>query len=152
MAKKWLAELEARERERTGIKTLKIKYSRVFGYALEVTNSFKDQVPDNYVRKQTLTNAERYITQELKDLEDLILGAEDRLYALEYELFADVRDKVGNRSRTYPANCQGGCSTGCVCFSCACCAERNNFVRPKINENGVIGYQKRPSSGCRADD
>ena len=74
--KKWLAELEAREKERTGIKTLKIKYSRVFGYALEVTNSFKDQVPDNYVRKQTLTNAERYITQELKDLEDLILGAE----------------------------------------------------------------------------
>ena len=85
--KKWLAELEAREKERTGIKTLKIKYSRVFGYALEVTNSFKDQVPDNYVRKQTLTNAERYITQELKELEDLILGAEDRLYALEYELF-----------------------------------------------------------------
>ena len=77
--KKWLAELEAREKERTGIKTLKIKYSRVFGYALEVTNSFKDQVPDNYVRKQTLTNAERYITQELKELEDLILGAEDRL-------------------------------------------------------------------------
>lgn len=67
----------------------------MFGYALEVTNSFKDQVPDNYVRKQTLTNAERYITQELKELEDLILGAEDRLYALEYELFADVRDKVG---------------------------------------------------------
>ena len=76
--KKWLAELEAREKERTGIKTLKIKYSRVFGYALEVTNSFKDQVPDNYVRKQTLTNAERYITQELKELEDLILGAEDQ--------------------------------------------------------------------------
>ena len=84
--KKWLAELEAREKERTGIKSLKIKYSRVFGYSLEVTNSFKDQVPDNYVRKQTLTNAERYITQELKELEDLILGAEDRLYALELSL------------------------------------------------------------------
>ena len=64
--------------ERTGIKSLKIKYNRVFGYSLEVTNSFKDQVPDNYVRKQTLTNAERYITQELKELEDLILGAEDQ--------------------------------------------------------------------------
>lgn len=93
--KKWLAELEAREKERTGIKSLKIKYSRVFGYALEVTNSFKDLVPEDYVRKQTLTNAERYITKELKDLEDMILGAEDRLYALEYELFAEVREKVG---------------------------------------------------------
>lgn len=85
--KKWLSELEARERERTGIRTMKIKYNRVFGYSLEITNAFKDQVPDNYIRKQTLTNAERYITQELKELEDLILGAEDKLYALEYELF-----------------------------------------------------------------
>ena len=79
--KKWLSELEARERERTGIKSLKIKYNRVFGYSLEVTNTFKDLVPEDYIRKQTLTNAERYITQELKDLEDLILGAEDKLYA-----------------------------------------------------------------------
>lgn len=93
--KKWLSELEARERERTGIKSLKIKYNRVFGYSLEVTNTFRDQVPDNYVRKQTLSNAERYITQELKELEDLILGAEDKLYALEYELFSQVRDLVG---------------------------------------------------------
>ena len=93
--KKWLSELEAKERERTGIKTMKIKYNRVFGYSLEITNTFKDLVPDNYIRKQTLTNAERYITQELKELEDLILGAEDKLYALEYELFCDVRDTVG---------------------------------------------------------
>ena len=85
----------AKERERTGIKTMKIKYNRVFGYSLEITNTFKDLVPDNYIRKQTLTNAERYITQELKELEDLILGAEDKLYALEYELFCDVRDTVG---------------------------------------------------------
>ena len=74
---------------------MKIKYNRVFGYSLEITNTFKDLVPDNYIRKQTLTNAERYITQELKELEDLILGAEDKLYALEYELFCDVRDAVG---------------------------------------------------------
>ena len=83
------------KKRRTGIKNLKIKYNRVFGYSLEVTNSFKELVPENYIRKQTLTNAERYITQELKDLEDLILGAEDKLYALEYELFCEVRDKVG---------------------------------------------------------
>ena len=95
--KKWLTELEAREREKTGIKSLKIKYNRVFGYSLEVTNTFKDQVPDYYQRRQTLANAERYFTQELKELEDLITGAEDKLYALEYELFCNVRDTAGNR-------------------------------------------------------
>ena len=77
--KTWLAKLEAEEREKTGIKNLKIKYNKVFGYYLEVTNSFKDQVPDYYTRKQTLANAERYITPELKELEDTILGAEDKL-------------------------------------------------------------------------
>ena len=97
--KKWLSELEARERERTGIKSLKIKYNRVFGYSLEVTNTFKDLVPEDYIRKQTLTNAERYITQELKDLEDLILGAEDKLYALEFELFSDIRDLDNHKKR-----------------------------------------------------
>ena len=118
--KKWLAELEAREKERTGIKNLKIKYNRVFGYSLEVTNSFKDQVPDNYVRKQTLANAERYITQELKDLEDLILGAEDRLYALEYELFADVRENSRTGSCTYPEDRKSSCSARRICFTCTC--------------------------------
>ena len=135
--KKWLAELEAREKERTGIKTLKIKYNRVFGYSLEVTNSFKDQVPDNYVRKQTLANAERYITQELKDLEDLILGAEDRLYALEYELFADVREKVGQEVVRIQKTAKAVAALD-VFASLALVAERNNFVKPKINENGVL--------------
>ena len=85
--KTWLAELEAKEREKTGIKNLKIKYNKVFGYYLEVTNSYKDMVPDYFTRKQTLANAERYITPELKELEDMILGAEDKLVNLEYELF-----------------------------------------------------------------
>ena len=92
--KQWLSELEASEREKTGIRTLKVKFNKVFGYYIEVTNSFKDQVPDYYTRKQTLTNAERFITPKLKELEDVILGAEDRLYALEYELFCKVRDAV----------------------------------------------------------
>ena len=135
--KKWLSELEARERERTGIKSLKIKYNRVFGYSLEVTNTFRDQVPDNYVRKQTLSNAERYITQELKELEDLILGAEDKLYALEYELFSQVRDLVGAEvvriQRTDKAVAYID-----VFASLALVAERNHYVRPKINENGII--------------
>ncbi len=83
--KTWLADLETKEREKTGIKNLKIKYNKVFGYYLEVTNSYKDLVPDYFIRKQTLTNAERYITPELKELEDTILGAEDKLTTLEYE-------------------------------------------------------------------
>lgn len=135
--KKWLTELEARERERTGIKNLKIKYNRVFGYSLEVTNSSKDLVPENYIRKQTLTNAERYITQELKDLEDMILGAEDKLYALEYELFCDVRDKVGAEVVRIQKTAKAVAALD-VFASLALVAQRNNFVRPKINENGIL--------------
>ena len=96
--KQWLSELEAREREKTGIKNLRIKYNKVFGYYLEVTNSYKDMVPDYYMRKQTLTNAERYITPELKELEDVILGAEDKLFSMEYNLFTDVRETIVQRS------------------------------------------------------
>ena len=129
--------LEARERERTGIKSLKIKYNRVFGYSLEVTNTFKDLVPEDYIRKQTLTNAERYITQELKDLEDLILGAEDKLYALEFELFSDIRDQVGAEVVRIQRTAKAVAALD-VFASLALVAQRNNFVRPKINETGLI--------------
>ena len=135
--KKWLSELEARERERTGIKSLKIKYNRVFGYSLEVTNTFKDLVPEDYIRKQTLTNAERYITQELKELEDLILGAEDKLYALEFELFSNIRDKVGAEVVHIQRTAKAVAALD-VFASLALVAQRNNFVRPKINETGLI--------------
>lgn len=135
--KKWLTELEVREKERTGIKSLKIKYNRVFGYSLEVTNSFKELVPENYIRKQTLTNAERYITQELKDLEDLILGAEDKLYALEYELFCEARDKVGAEVVRIQKTAKAVAALD-VFASLALVAQRNNYVRPKINESGVL--------------
>ena len=135
--KKWLSELEARERERTGIRTMKIKYNRVFGYSLEITNTFKDQVPDNYIRKQTLTNAERYITQELKELEDLILGAEDKLYALEYELFSEVRDRVGAEVVRIQKTAKAIAAID-VLASLSLVAQRNNYVRPKINNTGVI--------------
>lgn len=135
--KKWLSELEARERERTGIKSLKIKYNRVFGYSLEVTNTFKDLVPEDYIRKQTLTNAERYITQELKDLEDLILGAEDKLYALEFELFSNIRDQVGAEVVRIQRTAKAVAALD-VFASLALVAQRNNFVRPKINETGLI--------------
>ena len=135
--KKWLTELETREKERTGIKSLKIKYNRVFGYSLEVTNSFRELVPENYIRKQTLTNAERYITQELKELEDLILGAEDKLYALEYELFCEVRDKVGAEVVRIQKTAKAVAALD-VFASLALVAQRNNYVRPKINESGVL--------------
>ena len=97
--KQWLLNLEASEKERTGIKNLKIKYNKVFGYYFEVTNSFKDMVPDDYIRKQTLTNAERYTADELKKLEDVILGAEDKLCSLEYDLFNEVRDSIAAEVR-----------------------------------------------------
>ena len=137
MERNGLSELEARERERTGIKSLKIKYNRVFGYSLEVTNTFKDLVPEDYIRKQTLTNAERYITQELKDLEDLILGAEDKLYALEFELFSSIRDQVGAEVVRIQRTAKAVAALD-VFASLALVAQRNNFVRPKINETGLI--------------
>ncbi len=135
--KTWLADLEAKEREKTGIKNLKIRYNKVFGYYLEVTNSYKNMVPDYYTRKQTLANAERYITPELKELEDMILGAEDKLVTLEYDLFCEVREKIAAQvvriQRTAKA-------VACldVFVSLALVAEQNNYCRPKISENGVI--------------
>ena len=135
--KKWLTELETKERERTGIKSLKIKYNRVFGYALEVTNTFKELVPENYIRKQTLANAERYITEELKNLENMILGAEDKLYALEYELFSNVRDKVGQEVIRIQRTAKAIAGLD-VFASLALVAERNHYVRPKVNEGGSI--------------
>ena len=93
-----------KEREKTGIKNLRIKFNKVFGYYLEVTNSYKDLVPEYYTRKQTLTNAERYITPELKELEETILGAEDKLTALEYDIFCQIRNTIADqvvRIQTY---------------------------------------------------
>ena len=92
--KNWLADLEVQDRERTGIKNLKIKYNKVFGYYFEVTNSFQGMVPEDYVRKQTLSNAERYTNAKLKELEDTILNAEDKLFTLEYDKFCEVRDAI----------------------------------------------------------
>lgn len=135
--KNWLARLEEDERERTGIKNLRIKYNKVFGYYLEVTNSYKDLVPENYTRKQTLANAERYITPELKELEDTILGAEDKLFALEYELYQDVRKKIADQVERIQNTAKAVAAID-VFASLALVSERNNYVRPKINEKGVI--------------
>ena len=139
--KDWLAKLENDEREKTGIKNLRIKYNKVFGYYLEVTNSFKSMVPDYYTRKQTLANAERYITPELKELEDMILGAEDRLYALEYDLYTEVRETIASQIVRIQKTAKA--IAGLDMFaSLALVAERNNYVRPKINEKGVIDIKE----------
>ena len=139
--KTWLMELEAREREKTGIKNLRIKYNKVFGYYLEVTNSFLSQVPDTYVRKQTLTNAERFTTEELKKLEEIILGAEDKLFILEYDLFCEVRSTISAEvSRIQKtARCIAWLD---VLASLSVVASRNQYVRPKINEKGIIDIKE----------
>ena len=135
--KSWLADVEIKEREKTGIKNLRIEFNKVFGYYLEVTNSYKDMVPDYYTRKQTLTNAERYITPELKELEDVILGAEDKLYSLEYNLFCEVRDKIADNILRIQNTARALAGID-VFSSLAYVAERNNYVRPSINRRGVI--------------
>ncbi|MBQ6319810.1 MAG: DNA mismatch repair protein MutS [Lachnospiraceae bacterium] len=135
--KKWLAQLEAEDKERTGIKNLRIKYNRVFGYYFEVTNSFLELVPDDFIRKQTLTNAERYTTERLKELEDTILNAEDKLFSLEYDMFVDIRERLAKevdrilKSAGIVAMADAYASLGYV-------ASANNYVRPTVNEKGII--------------
>ncbi|MFW6677831.1 DNA mismatch repair protein MutS [Lacrimispora sp. AGF001] len=135
--KTWLAELETKEKEKSGIKNLKVKYNKVFGYYFEVTNSFKDLVPDYFIRKQTLANAERYTTNELKELEDIILGAEDKLFSLEYELFCQVRDTVASEVLRIQKSARAIAGID-VLASFSSVATKNNYVKPQINEKGII--------------
>ena len=158
--KSWLAKLEAEEREKTGIKTMKVKYNKVFGYYLEVTNSYKDMVPDYYTRKQTLTNAERYITPELKELEETILGSEDKLTALEYDLYVEVRGKIADEILRIQKTAHAIAGVD-VFASLALVAERGNYVKPSINEKGVLDIKNGrhpvvekmiPNDMCIAND
>ena len=135
--KTWLADLEVKERDKTGIKNLKIKYNKVFGYYFEVTNSFKNMVPEYFIRKQTLANAERYTTDKLKELEDVILGAEDKLFSLEYDLFCEVRDKIGAEVGRIQKTAKALAGIDVFC-SLSLVATRNNYIKPKINEKGTI--------------
>ena len=132
-----VAGIEAREKERTGIKSLKVGYNKVFGYYIEVSKSYYDQVPDTYIRKQTLVNCERYITQELKDMEHTILTAQDRLTALEYELFCSIREqtaaRVGDIQRSAAAAAQVD-----VLTSFACVAAENGYCRPEVDLSDTI--------------
>ena len=135
--KTWLADLENEDRERTGIKNLKIKYNKVFGYYFEVTNSYKELVPEDYIRKQTLANAERYTTPRLKELEDMILNAEDKLNTLEYDLFCKIRDAIAMEMERIQRTAKAVARLD-VFASLSLVSERNNYVRPRLNEKGIL--------------
>ncbi|MCI5597555.1 MAG: DNA mismatch repair protein MutS [Lachnospiraceae bacterium] len=135
--KVWLANLEEREREKTGIKNLKVKYNKVFGYYLEVTKSYQSLVPDYYIRKQTLANAERYTTEELDEIAGKVLGAEDKMVALEYELFVDIREKLAAQMHRVQKTAHVIAVLDAFC-SLALVAEQNNYVRPVLNNRGII--------------
>ena len=135
--KNWLAALEEEDRERTGIKNLRIKYNKVFGYYFEVTNSYQNLVPEDYIRKQTLANAERYTTPRLKELEDSILNAEDKLSTLEYDLFCEIRDSIAAQMERIQRTARAVARLD-VFTSLSYVAERNQYVRPSLNEKGII--------------
>ena len=135
--KGFIADIEAREKEKTGIKSLKVGYNKVFGYYIEVSKSYYDQVPETYIRKQTLANCERYITQELKDLEHTVLTANDRLAALEYQIFCDLREKVSAQVRRVQSAAAAVAELD-VLTSFAQVAEKNNYCRPDLDESDVI--------------
>ncbi len=135
--KSWLAALEEEDRERTGIKNLRIKYNKVFGYYFEVTNSYLNLVPEDYIRKQTLTNAERFTTPRLKELEDTILNAEDKLYSLEYDMFCKIRDSIAAETERIQKTAKAIAALD-VFASLSLVAERSQYVRPRINDKGLI--------------
>lgn len=135
--KNWLAALENEDKERSGIKNLRIKYNKVFGYYFEVTNSYKDLVPADYIRKQTLANAERYTTPRLKELEDTILNAEDKLHSLEYDIFCEVREKIASQIERIQQTARAIARLD-VFASFSYVAERNHYIRPTLNEKGII--------------
>ncbi|MGO5175302.1 DNA mismatch repair protein MutS [Ruminococcus sp. LCP21S3_E8] len=132
-----LAQIELEQKEKTGIPKLKVGYNRVFGYYIEVTNSYKDKVPEGYIRKQTLTNCERYITQELKDLEGRILGAKDRSFGMEYAIFDEIRKVVANNLDRIEKTAKA-IATLDVLTSLANVASDNNYTRPEVNQSNKI--------------
>ena len=135
--KTWLVQLEAREREETGIKGLKVGYNKVFGYYLEVTKSYLSQVPDRYIRKQTLTGGERYITEELKELESKVLGAEEKVVALEYKAFTEIREHIKSQIQRLQKSAMAVSQLDVLC-SFAQVAEDFNYCMPEVDDSGII--------------
>ena len=139
--KNWIIQLEVKEREQTGIKGLKVGFNKVFGYYIEVTKSNISLVPDRYIRKQTLTNGERYITEELKNLENQILGAEEKLVNFEYNVFVEVRDKIETQVERLQKSAQIIATLDALC-SFAIVAEDQNYVKPTVDNEGIIDIKE----------
>ena len=135
--KQWILDLEAREREATGIKNLRVQYNRVFGYYIEVTKSYYELVPDRYIRKQTLANCERYMTPELKEIEQKIVGAQEQSVRLELQLFTEIREKIAGEIRRIQQTATALKTLDAI-LSLAKVAVNNHYVRPAINEEGVL--------------
>lgn len=136
----FLTDIENREKERTGIKNLKVRFNKVFGYYIEVTNSFLDKVPPDYIRKQTLTNCERFITEELKEIERRVLSAKDRIEQLEFELFDGIRDRVAAELKRFQATASALATLDTLC-SLAEVAVGNRYCRPLVNNGGSIAIK-----------
>ena len=139
--KKWLAQLEESEKERTGIKTLKIKYHKAFGYYFEITNSFLDKIPDDYIRRQTLTNCERFTSAALKELEDTVLNAEEKIRNLEYDVFINIRNAISAESERILKTARSVAYLD-VLSDLAYVSEVNRYVRPHINSKGIINIKE----------
>ena len=139
--KDWLAKLEAEEREKTGIKNLKIGYNKVFGYYIEVSKSNVDKVPETYIRKQTLTNGERYITEQLKEIEDKVIGAEEKSVQLEYRLFEQLRDSVADNMERI-ARTAAAIGTVDALYSLAETAAKHNYCRPDVDTSDIIDIKQ----------
>ena len=137
----WISRIEAEEKKKTGIRTLKVGYNKVFGYYIEVSKSFKESVPDRYIRRQTLANAERYVTPELKDMESRVIGAKDKLTALEYELFSALREYIVERTRRIQKTAAVLAETDVLC-SLAEVAAQGNYVRPEVDDSDVIDIKE----------
>ncbi len=139
--KKWLAQLEESEKERTGIKGLKIKYHKAFGYYFEITNSFLDKIPDDYIRRQTLTNCERFTSAALKELEDTVLNAEEKIRNLEYDVFVNIRNSISAESERILKTARSVAYLD-VLSDLAYVSEVNRYVRPHINSKGIINIKE----------
>ena len=135
--KNWINDLEEKEKELTGIKTLKIKFNKVFGYFIEVTKSFMDSVPERYIRKQTLANCERYTTTELNDIAELLIDSEEKTVNLEYDIFCDIRNKIADEVKRIKITAGVVSLIDCI-QSLAEVAQNENYVKPNLNEDGII--------------
>ena len=147
--KEWLLKLQEQERKRSGIQTLKIQFNKIFGYYIEVTKTNLDKVPDDYIRKQTLVNAERFITPQLKEQEDRILNAEEKIKVLEYEIFQKIRQQIATKTVKIQQNARMIAFLDCLC-GFATVANSNNYVKPMVNDKNALRIKNAIQANCES--